>query len=222
LEKAKKKFVPNALNTELEIAHEVHRGLIPRENLELSWEDGRRMNIHLDELGPDGVTPEVSFPFTLRLPVRITVSEWNHFPTAPRDLCSVERCPPPSFPNSPNASIEWIVEAVFRLDNGPQSDKIIVNERLFKQPSPSTVVTRVVFPLLPADSHAQDHSLTKYFGRDLTVDEFGSSVSWEGKANAMRQLRGKGGEWKTYKKIVRLNAGNIMSAEATLVAEVSL
>jgi hypothetical protein len=223
--KLKAKYVPGAASTqahELSIAHEVHRGLVPHENIEFSWDDGRAMTVYLDELGEDGVTPVVTLPFALRIPARVKVDECNHYPGAPRDLCPVERAPPPSFPESPFGSVQWILEVVLRLNTGVETVKVAMDERLFKMDNPATLVSRVVFPLLPADLHAQDLAKSRYFGTNINVDPFGAMISWEGKAEALDRLNGRGGEWRTYAKIVRLNTGKVISAEATLVAEVTV
>jgi hypothetical protein len=111
---------------------------------------------------------------------------------------------------------------VLRLDTGTEENKVAIDERLLKLPSPSTLVTRLVFPLLPADSHAQDLAHVPFFGPDSNLDPFGARISREGKTDALVQLRGKEGEWRTYTKSIRLNAGEIMSAHATAVAEVAI
>jgi len=54
------------------------------------------------------------------------------------------------------------------------------------------------------------------------LDPFGSAISWEGKADSSNLFRGKGGEWRTYKKIIKLNSGKVMSTGATVIVELSL
>jgi hypothetical protein len=63
-------------------------------------------------------------------------------------------------------------------------------------------------------------SARNYLDRDASVDPFGSSISWEGGADSVELLKGKGGEWRTHRKVVKLSAG-VMSADASLVAEVN-
>jgi hypothetical protein len=204
---------------ELVIAHEVHRGMVPHDNIQFSWKDGRSISIYFDDDDGDG-TPQVSFPFAFQVPMRMRVDECNDYPGAPRNLCRSKRPPPPSLPDSAVASVQWVVEAVLRLhtDDGPE--KVTLDERLFKLSNESALVGRLVFPLLPADTHMQDLSTAKFFGDNLNLDPFGSAICWEGKADTSNLFKGKGGEWRTYRRIIKLNSGKVMSTEADVIVEV--
>jgi hypothetical protein len=226
-DKARAKYAPSvSQDHELTIGHEIHRGPVPQEDIEFSWEEGRSMVLYLDEVGADGKTPEVSLPFAFRLPERVRVNECNEYPDAPRDLCTVLRSPPPSFPNSPVASVQWVAEAILRLNTpSPSSSEPlvdVVDERLFRQSTPTTLVSRVVFPVLPSDAHTQELTKVPYFGRDLNEDPFGAMITWEGQADELDRLRERGyiGEWRTWTKFTRLNSRKLVSAEVTLIAEV--
>jgi hypothetical protein len=187
--------------------------------MKFTWADGKSMNVELDGMGPDGDAPQTTLPFTFKIPTRMRVDQCNECLNAPRDLCNIDRCPPPSFPDSPVASVQWIAEGVLTLDDDLK-EPVTVDERLFKLPNRSNMVTRIVFPVLPADSHGQDLTLVKHFGAYLTVDPFGAVVSWEGKADAVERLKGKGGEWRTYTKVTKLNSLKLLSAETNLISEV--
>jgi hypothetical protein len=189
--RAKRKITPsNVQEFENTIAHEVHAGFVPNENVEVSWEG---MTLRLD-----GSDENTMLPFSFTVPPRMRVTKWNEYRNAPRDLCHVERSPPPSFPDSSVASVQWIVEAVLHLEG---SEKVEVDERMFKLPNPSTIVTRLVFPFLPADHDAQDLSLVPFYGKDLRIDSFGAVITWEGDAGDTKSLpKGTYGRWKTYQK----------------------
>jgi hypothetical protein len=207
---------------DLVVKHELHRGLVPRQNFDFTWRDGAPMTIQLDRTGDDGMTPETSLPFSFRIPTRTRIDQCNEYPNAPRDLCELDRCPPPSLADSPLASVQWVAEAVLGLDTASTpAEPVSVDERLLKLSNASNIVTRIVFPVLPADSHGQDLAFVKGFGPDLSSDKFGAVISWEGKADAAENLKGRGGEWRTYTKILKLNEMKLMSAEVNLIAEVS-
>jgi hypothetical protein len=216
VEKVKSKIKPGMMQKfESTVGHEVHRGFVRDEDIEMSFRNSGDMVLRFDELGEDSV----SLPFAFTIPSRMTVTEWNkQYPNAPRDLCPVERSPPPSYPDSPIASVQWVVEAVLELD---KSTEVEVDDRMFKQPNPSVVVTRIVFPFLPKDSDAQDLSTVPYFGRDLSEDMFKAAIVWEGDASEVKRLPpGRTGTWRTYEKIIKLNEGSLMNAEAALYAQV--
>ncbi|KAG8698501.1 hypothetical protein FRC11_014387, partial [Ceratobasidium sp. 423] len=182
-----------ALNYENVVRHEVHRGVVPASNVTLSWN------------GPVQVqaNQELVLPFSFIIPKRMTVTEWNDKPDAPRDLCPVERCPPSTLRDSRFGSVQWVVEAILDLVPNPTGEQ--GSDTLLRQSTDDQVVTRIAFPFVPS---LEDVSLLRdepFFGQDSRKDTFGTKRLSEeeiesGKKAVMERVRARGGKWEVYVK----------------------
>ncbi|KAF8753879.1 hypothetical protein RHS01_06611 [Rhizoctonia solani] len=111
------------------MGYEVHRGVIPSENLILSWDPKAQLDAVLE---PGNGHSEVSIPFSFTIPQKMAITEFNKYSGAPRNLCPVRRHPPPTLRDSPVGSIQWIVEAVMDLAPNVQREQ---DEMMFLKPT---------------------------------------------------------------------------------------
>ncbi|KAG8685237.1 hypothetical protein FRC11_010898, partial [Ceratobasidium sp. 423] len=187
--------------------HEVHRGVVPSGSLTLSWDPQSQLEVALE---PGNEYSEISLPFSFVIPRRMTVSEYNDYGGAPRDFCYVPRCPPPTLRDSPVGSIQWVIEAVMDLAPNVQGEK---DEMMLLQPTDRRVLTRLVFPMIPAPEDVTQLRRERFFGNDLESDSFGSKrLSGTEVASGKKMLMARGGEWEVYvKEIAVLEKYNVWS-----------
>lgn len=107
------------------------------------------------DVEPDEDGDELSFRFHFVLPSLVSFDEWNPFQGANRERHRELRPSPPTSRDSPDASVEWICEAILDL-RGPSRSNL-----------PSPIATRT-----PVDSDAQSLSAqsfesTSSFSNDL-------------------------------------------------------
>lgn len=133
-----------------------------------------------ETLSPDGTT---TLPFSFVLPTKSRSTSANPAPGAPPNrfaFRSFLRSPPPSL-NRDSALVEWVVEAILAVDDGPSpSDAAVATDApptdelppMFGSTldgtsadldayghlnsSSTLVVERVAFPFSPHDAHTQD------------------------------------------------------------------
>lgn len=209
LNKAKSSFAQEFDNV---MRHEVHRGLVPANSFTLSWP----IDAPLPKFS--GSDSETVYSFSFVMPHRIRVHEYNEFERAPRDMCSLERCPPPTFRDARDGSVQWVAEAVLSWDpvETPEQD-----DAMLRLPTNGSVLTRLVFPVAPALEDVGVLREEPFFGDDPAVDSFGSrrlaDVEQEsGKKATLNRVRSRGGQWETYVKDIRLTNGTIISSEVSL------
>ncbi|KAJ1302635.1 hypothetical protein OPQ81_002952 [Rhizoctonia solani] len=189
--------------------HEVHRGVVPTGNLTLSWDPQSSLGAVLE---PGNEHSRVSLPFSFTTPRRMTVTEYNDYSGAPRNLCYVPHCPPPTFRDSPVGSVQWVIEAVMYLALRVQEEK---DEMMLLQPTDQRVLMRLVFPVMPAPEDVASLRKEPFFGNNLESELFGSRrLSREEVGMGKKALiaTSKGGNWETYvKEIAVLERYNVQS-----------
>ncbi|KDN44823.1 hypothetical protein RSAG8_05296, partial [Rhizoctonia solani AG-8 WAC10335] len=184
---------PSALSYENVMRHEVHRGVVPASNVTISW----------DALVQVEANQELVLPFSFIVPRKMSVTEWNDNPYAPRDLCPVERCPPSTLRDSRFGSVQWVVEAIANLVPNPTSKRD--PDTLLHQSTDDQVVTRIAFPFVPSLQDVVPLRDEPFFGEDMRKDTFGSKRLSEeevesGKKAVMERVRARGGKWEVYVK----------------------
>lgn len=215
LDKAKSSFAQGYDNV---MRHEVHRGLVPAESFTLSWStDAPLPNV-------PGSDSEAVYPFSFMVPRRTRVNEYTELERAPRDLCSIERCPPPTFRDARDGSVQWVAEAILTSDPAEAPE---VDEAMLRLPTQGTVVTRLVFPVTPALEDVGVLREEPFFGDNPAEDPFGSrrlaEVEQESAKKAtLNRVRSRGGQWETYVKDIRLTNGTIVSSEVSVCSYLSL
>ncbi|KAF8600859.1 hypothetical protein BDV93DRAFT_525123 [Ceratobasidium sp. AG-I] len=205
LDKAKSS---SAQHYESVMRHEVHRGLVPADSFTLSWSiDGSLPKV-------PGSDSEAVYSFSFQVPRRMRVNEYNKMEGAPRDMCAIERSPPPTFRDARDGSVQWVAEAVLSLDPSEPPEQ---DEAMLRLPTQATVVTRLVFPVTPALEDVGVLREELFFGND-PADSYGSrrlsEVEQESAKKAtLNRVRSRGGQWETYVKNIRLANGSILSSE---------
>ncbi|CAE6478169.1 unnamed protein product [Rhizoctonia solani] len=174
--------------------HEVHRGVVPSGNITLSWDAQTRFEAAL-ESGNEHC--EVSLPFSFIIPRRMTVSEYNEYSGAPRNFCYVPRCPPPTLRDSPVGSVQWVVEVVMDLVPSVHGEK---DEKMLLQPTDQQVITRLVFPVIPALGDVSRLRKEPFFGNDLESELFGSKRLRGTEVASGKKMLMREGEWDVYVK----------------------
>ncbi|CAE7065499.1 unnamed protein product [Rhizoctonia solani] len=178
----------SALTYENVMRHEVHRGVVP-----VTMSD-------IEQIEPDC---ELVLPFSFIVPRKMVVTEWRDHPSAPRDLCAVERCPPSTLRDSRYGSVQWIVEAV--LDIAPSPTRNQDPDTLLRQSTDEQVVSRIAFPFMPSAQDVVPLLDEPFFGQDMRKDAFGSKRLSEeeiesGKKAVMERVRTRGGRWEAHVK----------------------
>ncbi|CAE6334966.1 unnamed protein product [Rhizoctonia solani] len=153
---------PATLNYDTVMRHEVHRGVVPASGVMLSWD----AQIALE---PDRDTV---LPFSFIIPQKMRITEHSNNPYAPRDLCTVERCPPSTLRDSRFGSVQWVVEAVMDLTPSPTTKQDL--DALLRQSTDDQIVTRIAFPFVPILEHVLPLRGEPFFGEDPSLDPFGS------------------------------------------------
>ncbi|CAE6502877.1 unnamed protein product [Rhizoctonia solani] len=184
---------PSALDYANVMRHEVHRGVVPASHVTLSWDD--RVEVQPDQ--------ERVLPFSFIVPKRMSVTEWNENPYAPRDLCPVERSPPATLRDSRYGSVQWVVEVTMDLVPNPTSKQD--PDTLLRQSTDDQVVTRIAFPFVPSLEDVSPLRDEPFFGQDASKDSFGSKRLSEeelesGKKAVMERVRARGGKWEVHVK----------------------
>ncbi|CCO30115.1 hypothetical protein BN14_04139 [Rhizoctonia solani AG-1 IB] len=100
------------------------------------------------------------------------ITEHSNSPYAPRDLCTVERCPPSTLRDSRFGSVQWVVEAVMDLTPSPTTKQDL--DALLRQPTDDQIVTRIAFPFVPILEDVLPLRGEPFFGEDPSLDPFGS------------------------------------------------
>ncbi|CEL54243.1 hypothetical protein RSOLAG1IB_06891 [Rhizoctonia solani AG-1 IB] len=195
---------PATLNYDTVMRHEVHRGVVPASGVMLSWD----AQIALE---PDRDTV---LPFSFIIPRKMRITEHSNSPYAPRDLCTVERCPPSTLRDSRFGSVQWVVEAVMDLTPSPTTKQDL--DALLRQSTDDQIVTRIAFPFVPILEHVLPLRGEPFFGEDPSLDPFGSRrLSDEelesGKKAMMDRVRARGGIWEVYVKSFPVAGSNLWS-----------
>ncbi|CAE6475528.1 unnamed protein product [Rhizoctonia solani] len=177
------------------IMHEVHRGVVPSGDVSLSWDPQSQLDVVLE---PENEHCQVSLPFSFIIPPKMSVTEYNKYGGAPRNLCPVKRCPPSTLRDSSVGSVQWVVEAVMDLVPNAQGEK---DEMMLLQPTDQQVLTRLVFPVMPAPEDVTSLRNEPFFGTDRESQLFGSKLLSETKIDSRKKtLDARGGEWEVYVK----------------------
>lgn len=197
--------------------HEVHRGVVPMVDLTLSWDALSAVDMVLEPGVNDGCL-EFALPFSFIIPRRMRITEYSEHSEAPRDLCSLERCPPSTLRDSRFGSIQWVVEAIMDLVPGAQGE---VDETMLRLPTKDQVLTRLVFPVMPSLEDVGTLRDEPFFGNDPQADSFGcrrlsDTEMEEGKKATMGRIRARGGKWEVYVKEVRMANKSTISSEVIL------
>ncbi|KAB5590390.1 hypothetical protein CTheo_6156 [Ceratobasidium theobromae] len=185
--------------------HEVHRGIVPSTNITPSWDTRSAVDVEFQpRTGADSdevVMNEANFPFSFVVPREMDVTEWNECDGAPRDLCHVKRCPPPTVRNWGSGSVQWVVEAIMDLVPNARGEE---DETMLRLPTRDQVLTRLVFPVVPCLEDVSELKNVPFFGDDLRAARFGirrlSETEMEGKKATMERMRARGGTWEGYVK----------------------
>ncbi|KAG8764271.1 hypothetical protein FRC12_008205 [Ceratobasidium sp. 428] len=204
--------------------HEVHRGIVPPAAVTLSWSP--RSELALDFQSSASTYPgaekllETILPFSFVIPRKMNITEYNQLENAPRDLCALERSPPPTFRDSRDGSVQWVVEAVLALEPG---SPLVEDEAMSRQSTNQDVVTRLVFPVLPAPEEVGVLRDEPFFGDDPDIDQFGSRRLSEmeqesGKKATLSRVRARGGSWEARVKNIRLSSGKFVASEVYTTA----
>ncbi|KDN44824.1 hypothetical protein RSAG8_05297, partial [Rhizoctonia solani AG-8 WAC10335] len=161
-------------------------------------------------LEPGCEHPELSPPFSFTIPRRMAVTEYNKYSGAPRNLCPVQRCPPPTFRDSSVGSVQWVVEAVMDLVPNAQGEK---DEMMLLQSTDQQVLTRLVFPVMPGPEETRPLRNEPLFGNDMEREMFGSRRLRESQVDSKKKaLVARGGNWEVYaKEISVLEKYNVWS-----------
>ncbi|CAE6456323.1 unnamed protein product [Rhizoctonia solani] len=193
--------------------HEVHRGVLPPENLTLSWDSRAQLDVALE---PGNEHSEASLPFSFIIPQRMAVTEFNNYSGAPRNLCPVRRCPPPTLRDSPVGSVQWVIEAIMDLTPNAQREK---DHMMLLQPTDQLVLTRLVFPVIPAPEDIAPLRLEPFFGTDLEKELFGSQrLSGEEVRSRKKVLEAKGGKWEAYVKEIAVLEKHYIRSEVHVIS----
>ncbi|KAH7338822.1 hypothetical protein B0J17DRAFT_392187 [Rhizoctonia solani] len=189
------------------LMHEVHRGVVPSENLTFSWDPRSQLDTLFE---PENQHSEISLPFSFVIPRKMIVTEFNQHSGAPRNLCPIKRCPPPTLRDSPYGSIQWVIEAVMDLVPNAEREK---DEMMLFQPTGQQVLTRLVFPVMPAPEDITPLRNDPFFGDDMDNQMFGSRrLSNEEVESGKKAIVARGGKWEGYvKEIAVLEKHNVWS-----------
>ncbi|QRV94879.1 hypothetical protein RhiJN_22897 [Ceratobasidium sp. AG-Ba] len=218
LEKVKS---PVARDYQNVMRYEVHRGVVPSNKVNLSWSPGSpiALEYQLGTRTSDGRL-EVVLPFSFTVPRRMTITEYNQMERAPRDLCSVERCPPPTLRDCRNASVQWVAEAILNLrpNSSPAQD-----DAMLRQPTYEEVVSRLVFPVVPALKDVGALKDEPYFGENPNADEYSSrrlseSEQESKKKASLNAVRARGGSWEAHVKELLHDSGKRIVSEVYTTA----
>ncbi|KAJ1301014.1 hypothetical protein OPQ81_003437 [Rhizoctonia solani] len=193
------------------LRHEVHRGVVPLNTIATSWPMGTPVTIPFTEtlLG----RPHAALGFSFTIPRKMAITETNKFDGAPRGLCSFERCPPPSFRDS-EGSVEWVAEAIMTLVGG---DGPRVDERMLHVSTSNAAITRLVFPVLPAELDVGALRDEPFFGDDLGVDLLGKhtrasqpdyALTDGVELSNLAKLR-----WDCYSRVFNLTHGHLVESQ---------
>ncbi|KAG9119198.1 hypothetical protein FRC07_005924 [Ceratobasidium sp. 392] len=204
--------------------HEVHRGVVPPTAMTLSWSPSS--TLALDFQPGASARPEAEkwleavLPFSFIIPRRMNIAEYNELEGAPRDLCTLERCPPPTFRDSRDGSVQWVVEAVLALEPG---SPLVEDEAMLRQSTDKDIVTRLVFPVLPAPEDVGVLRDEPFFGDNPDSDQFGSrrlsEVEQEsGNKATLGRVRARGGNWEARVKNIRLSSSKFVASEVYINA----
>ncbi|KAL5640209.1 hypothetical protein ACGC1H_007477 [Rhizoctonia solani] len=175
--------------------HEVHRGVVPSGDVSLSWDPQSQLDVALEPANEHG---EVSLPFSFIIPPKMSATEFNKCSGAPRNLCPVKRCPPSTLRDSPVGSVQWVVEAVMNLVSNAQGEK---DEMMLLQPTDQQVLTRLVFPVMPAPEDVTSLRNEPFFGSDMENQLFGSNRLSETNVDSRKKvIEARGGKWEVYVK----------------------
>lgn len=147
----------------------------------------------------------------------MVITETNNYDDAPHGLCSFERCPPPSF-RQPGGSIEWVIEAIMILagHESPRTD-----ERMLHVSTKNVLVSRLVFPVLPAGLDVGPLRDEPFFGDDLGADLIGARSRTIQPDSALSerlglQLFSPNKTWECYAKVLSLSYGCVVEAEVCI------
>ncbi|KAG9086424.1 hypothetical protein FS749_003657 [Ceratobasidium sp. UAMH 11750] len=202
--------------------HEVHRGVVPPSAMALSWSPSAELVLDFQpcaSAGPGaGDLLEAMLPFSFVIPRRMNITEYSKLEHAPRDLCIFERCPPPTFRDSRDGSVQWVIEAALTLEPG---SLLVEDEAMLKQSTDKEIVTRLVFPVLPALEDVGVLRDEPFFGDNRDLDQFGSRRLTEveqesGKKVAMGRAHARGGKWETRVRDIHLSNGKFVASEVRL------
>lgn len=173
------------------VGHEWHRGIASDVVLEHGSPDEP---IHIGFSPEAGATRSWPFalqvPSSLVASECNSVLDGNGCRNFSSPFCRAPRPPPPTLRNNRNASIEWVVEATIRLVDptqasrpdlgegpsdeeldrppafGDESSTAVTDERGFALSAPpNLLISRAVFPLVPADEHLVPLGTIPTFGQ---------------------------------------------------------
>ncbi|KAG8742603.1 hypothetical protein FRC10_001201 [Ceratobasidium sp. 414] len=204
--------------------HEVHRGVVPPTAMTLPWSLSAELALDFQPSASArpgaGDLLEAILPFSFVIPRRMDITEYNELERAPRDLCAFEQCPPPTFRDSRDGSVQWVVEAILTLEPG---SPFVEDEAMLRQPTDKQVVTRLVFPVLPALEDVGVLRDEPFFGDNPDLDQFGSRRLGEveqesGKKAIISRVKARGGNWETRVKNIRLSNGKFIASEVYTIA----
>ncbi|KAG9088121.1 hypothetical protein FRC06_002223 [Ceratobasidium sp. 370] len=99
----------------------------------------------------------------------------------------------------------------------------IEDEAMLRQSTDKEIVTRLVFPVLPALEDLGVLRDEPFFGDNPDLDQFGSRRSGQveqepGKKATISRVRARGGNWETRVKNIRLSNGKFVASEVYSVA----
>lgn len=192
------------------LRHEVHRGVVPPPLSTSSWPLDKSFTIPFKEtlLG----RPHAALPFSFTLPPKMNVTETNNH----NGLCSFERCPPPSFRSESDASVEWVVEGIMTLA-GADGESPRIDERMTCVSTKDVVVSRLVFPVLPARLDVGSLRDEPFFGEDLAADLLGARFR-SVQPNLSPDIKLSGfteAIWECYTKVLNVGHGHSVESEVS-------
>lgn len=195
------------------LRHEVHRGVVPPPLSTSSWPMDKPFTIPFTEtlLG----RPHAALPFSFTLPRKMNVTETNNY----NGLCSFERCPPPSFCSESDASVEWVVEAIMTLA-GASGESPRIDERMTCVSTNGVVVSRLVFPVLPARLDVGSLRDEPFFGEDLAAGLLGARLQSDQPnfAPGVKLPNLTETTWERYTKVLNVSYGYSVESELSVPA----
>ncbi|QRV94895.1 hypothetical protein RhiJN_22913 [Ceratobasidium sp. AG-Ba] len=199
------------------IRHEVHRGLVPHSAVTLSWSPNAPLDLSFEpNNSPTNNTFEAILPFSFVIPRSMTVTEYSRMTNAPRELCPIERCPPPTFRDCRDGSVQWVTEAILTLQPGSPP---VNDDTMLRQSTDSEIVTRLVFPVLPALEDVGVLRNRPYFGDDPITKLHGCRLLSQeeqdqgGKSSTLNRVRERGGHWEAYARKLGYSSSRFIASE---------
>ncbi|QRV94878.1 hypothetical protein RhiJN_22896 [Ceratobasidium sp. AG-Ba] len=199
--------------------HEVHRGVVPPNAVDLSWSPSSPLTLDFQSFSSN--LYEATVPFSFIITKTMSIAEYNKMENAPRELCSVERCPPPTLRDCRDGSIQWITEAVLALQSASSP---VQDDAMLRQSTENEIVTRLVFPVVPALEDLRSLRNEPYFGQNSEIDEFGSrrlsaAEQESAKKATLSRISARGGSWEAHVKNIRHSSGNFIASQVYTTKE---